>query len=658
MGKEASMKAKVGPIVLVLGILIILTVGYVTVARYMTSYSYYNTLSLSRVEFDDAGNRWIYTFKAPTGGMLEKMYFGKATPSKVESETGKEPDSTFSLGATFHQTCEWKIIKDVTKPKLYKYEVRTYNFPKYQKANPFFKPIEWCKENAPCRNVVAYGYRGGLSTECLCVGKYEVTPAVGTLSHTEVRTIIDLVAEGKGESYSGKIDTTKGSASVNLGPYVYVKYQGDLTAPVVGCDRSEITDSYVPIYYNNRWRLVSKSSYDLVKQRIDSLEQQIDIYVSKNGYDKDTLTVLVDRLNSAVDNLLSQDMKYCNGRDCSEFVSSSSISGAELKIEPEQLAHLPVLTAYVDADWIKVKVLAPKFEIVKTSSECFKSVENGNLLVTIRNTGDTGSYHIYALCPSVQSRAVDGTLDGGEEKTINLILSGTTTEEKHTEECKIILEYTGPDFKVKRIETTQEVCVERSISCTPGDKWCDGNKIMECSPEGNMETVKTCKETCTLDSEGNPICSEEKTECSKDEDCDDGDPLTKDVCVGILKKHCEHKDIGVICEWYEDGEKKTERLPADECCEKKGGIWVPPKEYSWWEKLLFGKEDVPGHCRIPHYPVQYILMIIAGAGIFIYGNYIWKKKGEMKRGRMLIFIGLAIAGIGSILLALAGGGFI
>ena len=50
-------------------------------------------------------------------------------------------------------------------------------------------------------------------------------------------------------------------------------------------------------------------------------------------------------------------------------------------------------------------------------------------------------------------------------------------------------------------------------------------------------------------------------------------------------------------------------------------------------------------------------MLIAGIGLAYYGNTIWRK-GERERGRLFLYLGLGISGIGGILLALAAGGFI
>ena len=179
--------------------------------------------------------------------------------------------------------------------------------------------------------------------------------------------------------------------------------------------------------------------------------------------------------------------------------------------------------------------------------------------------------------------------------------------------------------------------------------------IQECPFECCVNEVNYLDRPCP---EEKPVCcadhtcAKSKEECKDEkvkEDCTNGIDDDKDGLIDTDDSDC------MVCVIRETGEKVV--LPPEECCKENKGIWVPPKEVSWFEKYFLGKKGRPGYCRIPHYPTYYILMLIAGIGLAYYGNTIWRK-GERERGRLFLYLGLGISGLGGILLALAAGGFI
>jgi len=665
--KEASMKKGIyGPIVLVLGILIILTVGYVTLPRYMTTVTGTFPLNLVKVDLMSKtdffkGKTWLFTFQ-PAGGNINAKLVGTVSKRDVQNlyDGAEEIKNDFELDATYNQWCEWKIRKTSQTP-IYKFTLKEYDIPLSKRLNRWWA-ISYCEENVKnnCPNHVAWGWQGliALTSKCFCIDKIK-KGYIGEFYELQVPTTITVTVKSAGQPYTKKISTTgteKGfpyKTAEYVGPYTYVAFSGGSTvAPVDECVRPS-PSTYIPLNIENVWKLGDYEKYLDYKNAYNEFVRKIDEYsMGETKYNYDNMIHWMNEANRKADLLISSNLlsQYCGvGKKC-------SISGSSLKIIPSRLMQYPVITAYIDAEavnWVGLYIRTPEFKIVDADSECFRYTSEGKIKITIKNTGDEGgSGTIRLACPIAKMVSYPFYLDAGEEKTFTIRISGEKVDEKTIRECKVYV-----DSIQETKEYSLDICVEPAPpTCTPGARWCEGNKVMMCAEDGihHIELEDCGNGTCI-----NGKCESTDETCESDADCDDGDPLTKDICVkGVLKKgHCKHINIGILCEWYEDGEKKTEVLPADECCSRKGGIWVPPKEYSWWEKLLFGRKDIPGKCRIPHYDWYQILLVIAGIGLAYYGNSLWRK-GDKERGRVFLYLGIAAIFGGSIWLSLTLGGWI
>lgn len=599
--------------------------------RVLTQISGVSALSLSKVDLVSStpyfsGESWLFEFRPAGSGISQKAVGYTVTPEEAgDKYSGSEkPLYDFELNAVYNQKCRFRLKGESSKENIYKYELKERGIP----ALAYLYPLKYCRDNpnyAQCNNPVASG-RFAWSNKCYCVDKIQKNSVVGSFYQREIPTKIDITVSSQGQTATGQLDTTLGTGK-QIGNNVYVVYQGDLVASQDNCPYPDVS-VYTPIY-TTEWSLFSSSKYNSYQTSRSNFEDNLERWTADGEVNRDTLNTELGIVNSKVDSLLVSTLSY------GLWFEKTSVAGAYLEKDPTSFVQYPITTAYIKADWIGIYTSTPDFKIVSTGSECFRSTDVGTLDVKIRNDGESGSYNVYAVCGIVQSVREDGTLDKGQERTINLKLAGTTDKEIK-ESCTVYVESTAGTLTAK-----QEICLQPApASCKAGQKWCEENKILECGSDGLSQTiVQTCDGICVFDKENNPICSEKGQACKSDSDCDDKNPLTEDKCEGLIVKKCTHKEIGITCQYN----GKTERTTPESCCNLQGGTYSPPVSCKWYQLLCSEKE---GKCSIPKVLWWAILMIIIG----LFGAYLGKAqfmdKGKDKEGKIILFISIGLVVLG------------
>ncbi len=120
-------------------------------------------------------------------------------------------------------------------------------------------------------------------------------------------------------------------------------------------------------------------------------------------------------------------------------------------------------------------------------------IYKGSIAATIRNTGsERGTFNAFASCSSPFSSTgnIQGSLEPGQARTINLPISGNTLEgqAQTTSSCVVNVESVAGTTT-----TNANVCVKTIISCTRQGLFCDGNEVHQCNVAQNGEiTVESC----------------------------------------------------------------------------------------------------------------------------------------------------------------------
>ncbi|RUA02648.1 MAG: hypothetical protein DSY84_03615, partial [Candidatus Neomarinimicrobiota bacterium] len=211
---------------------------------------------------------------------------------------------------------------------------------------------------------------------------------------------------------------------------------------------------------------------------------------------------------------------------------------------------------------------APAIETVSAESVNLQEVEIVQVLCEA-STGDCSSYAIQDCCLA-DSECIDGnacTLDncGAGNLCHNNPVDDCCNE---SSECDDLAECTTDTCVFDNLEVNHGTCENEQLSdcCQPGDT--PAALIGACGPDPDGTAtcfVWQCSDQGQCDLLQNATC------CTKDVDCEDGDPCTTDVCTsGNTCKHIPKQEGGACCVVNADCSDADGKICTDPVCT--GGV--------------------------------------------------------------------------------------
>jgi len=422
-----------------------------------------STLSLTQANLQSSnqylnGKVWLLTFR--TGG-LSQRYYGTFSPSDVQGATSDSSTTTkdFSLEVVQNsQSCNYDIQGTTSNKPIYEVQRVIWTCAT--------SPSEsWAKEKSGYSNILYYGKYFGLS--CFAIGYNSQSP-VGNLNSPTVETEYEISINAGGETGSKTINTI-GSGQGQIGNFAYAIWQGNLVSGSSCPDKSP----YIPIYVNGVWRIGDKSYYDTYRSLIAS-----------------SPTNTPSSQDIWMQNVQESIVRAKQIRSFGAINSQTSMSSAVTKINLDNPIQFPVTTLYIKADTIGIYTPTPEGKIVSSTSECFKTGENGGISVGIENTGDEyGTWNLYATCqdPFTSTQSIQVSLSAKQSTTRIIPLSASSSQETR-KTCTIYLE------SPQGVKTASVgVCVKPQITCESNKKFCDvsgtSEVIKQCSSDGATSSI-------------------------------------------------------------------------------------------------------------------------------------------------------------------------
>ena len=497
-----------------------------------------NTLSISNVNlqsyFDKLdGKAWLITFSQ---GQLGQHFFGEFSPDAVESKTSGDLKTTknFKIAVDYQDTtCNYVIGagSSIIQSPIYDIDFKEWTCDTSW-AIPQTPTEQKAKEKSGLSNILYYGKYGGLSkgSTCFAIGYNTQSIVKSFPAEGDVGGKYNVYIEVPGEpSASVTIDTLAGSGQGSLGNYAYVVYNGNL-ATGKKCASIFNPIDYKASYVNGQWRIISNNAYLNYKSKLN-----------EGLSEGSTRSLIYSREYNAITTWANQLKSQSQTALISQSVSGSLLnkyylSNAKLVINTQTPLELPVTSIYIKASTIGIYTPVPDFSITDASSSCFKTGENGIILVNVKNNGEKGGYNIYAKCQNQFSSTWNsqGSLNKGDSATISIPISATT-DKKITDTCIINLEQVG-----KTITKNVNVCVNPQITCTATSPFCsfDGVKevVKECINEGASSKITDICETgeyCDLGTckTKSGVCKKEGESAVKESECCKGLVLENGKCV-------------------------------------------------------------------------------------------------------------------------------
>lgn len=503
------------------------------------------TLSLSQASFTNnlpglsCSKGWIMTV---TQGGLGQQAYGVISAEDVGASSGTTPKYDLNINMMWdHLAWEYPILVDYNTEPVYTYTAVPFAY----SYNPL--ALGCLKENADsaCGEYEVYGqWNNGL--ECFCVRKDSVTSDMGYLDNCNIHSISTVNVEAKGVSSSAVIDT-KGQISSLVGNYVYVVWNGNLLKQ--NCPSQA---PYRPLY-NNGWKIGSDALYDQYRNANSILESELDYPYTV--WDKTSLESKINDNNDKAYNFRSQLQQF------GSIQNSFDTDEAYVELGLTSDAQVPVYTFYVCADLLEIYLPEPNPRILESKGATFKTGEKGNLYVKWKNIGDNGNMEVSAVCDSPMNvlDTAKTVYTAADDEGFEYIQVGTNINSHVDANCEIYVKGAGTN---NQVSATVQVSADPQQVCTPNEKICDNNDIVQCNSAGSGQSViEECgARTCTY-KDGVPVCIN-TGDCSSDVDCDDDDECTEDSCVTNIWG-------AMVC--------SNEQLDTPEC----GGEVCPPIMVAW-----------------------------------------------------------------------------
>lgn len=421
-----------------------------------------STLSLSQANLQSSnpflsGKVWLLTFSA---GGLGQSYFGKFSPSDVQSATSDQSTTTndFTINVEYADQI-WNYPIQQTSLNKPIYDIQ------YQKWTCILPTSEsGAKSKTGFSSILWYGTDG---LTCWAVG-YNLQSPVGNIQNPTLSSSYTITITTPSGSASKTLNINSGSSQGAVGNYAYASWLGNLGSGLTHPSQS----AYKTAYVNGVWRVISSSSYN-------NYVSQINAVPPSSGSYRDAW---VTQLQNAVINAKQS-------KTFGAINSASSLSSAIIKITSTTPVQFPVTTLYIKASEIGIYTPTPDFRIESTNSQCFRTGEQGIITVTIKNYGESGTGNVYAQCqsPFQVTQNVQLSLTNGESRTILLPLSASASQ-KTTGSCTVYVESPGGTKSA-----TANTCVDPQITCEANSKFCGvsgtNEVIKQCSSDGATSSI-------------------------------------------------------------------------------------------------------------------------------------------------------------------------
>ena len=507
-------------LVIIIGfvLLIALAVKYIPTQESFVGFS---LLSLGQVNLVSSsqylsGQQWVLTFNGNGLGQYAQGYIDNAN-IKSGTSTAKQD---FKLNMEYDQFCKYSLQQSTAK-KVYLVG---------QKQKWIAITCEQSKAIELCGADSFYG-REDIFSQCTCYPRNYVTRTMGYAEYQGVKSNIKVTMDVQGKETSVGQFSSEGQGYGPVGSNAYVVFQGGLDSGRA-CPILELPTEIMPTYVNsqNQWQLKDRNLYT------DWVNNAIDLQLGSQ-FDESVIDAKVIIHNQKANNFLVSSKTF------GTINSPSALSGAWIDKSVSSPVSYPVITAYIKATYLEIYTPVPIITIVSKSSECFETGFTGYVKLDIKNTGESGGYQAWVECPTVTGIREEGSISSGQTKTLNIELSGSTSQTQMTETCKLKVSSIGGV-----VESTVNVCVKSpDPACTiPGETRCQNNKVITCT-NGDWVTTKDCGTGKCIIKDGKAICE------GGIQTCGDG------FCTGTeTLENCPTDCKETKCAWYQTSVTTTE----------------------------------------------------------------------------------------------------
>lgn len=510
MGKKRKKNIIIVSVILIIALAGI--IAFSSDAFFASTYSP-STLALSKVslksDYSNLNYEDAFLITFTLGQTESQSYSGSFSSSEINQKTDNEVGNGFSIEVDFEdQKCEYNIETINTNyGENYVYE----NLEEYtwNCGLSFSVPdVSTARAESGFGAIIIRGNRAsGLRRECFVVGtdNYHL---IGSLESPIINQKYDVTLS-TADGTDTKSLSTIGRGAIEFGDYAYATYQGG-SATAFTCQSESIDeDNYIPIYYNGKWIITSKNTYNIYDGYFGDY---VDV-----GSKEDEVSEFIDRVN-----IWSSRVLAGSSLD-GEIENKYSQSSGKLITTLESPVFLPITSLYIKASTLDILTKVPSFEFGNVYSSEFQYGDSGYVSAEVRNVGnEKGSATLYLDCSGNVFESNDNeivSLDAGDSDTYYLKLTGMSTQDE-SEYCDVYLNYLGTTIS-KPVKVSGTVIQQ----CTPNE--------ISCGVEEGKEVVKKC----------NSVGSSSPTiqYCSSDQECSGGkcvDEGDGDVPTPTLEK-CE-----------------------------------------------------------------------------------------------------------------------
>ncbi len=453
-------------------------------------------LSLDEVDLKSSyskldGKVWVYTF---TQGGLGQYATGDVSSEEAsDMYDGEEsPEEDFEMRITYDkQQCEYPIKLDSVGNHWFDgqiYDVKLEEYGRVLKCD--VSQDKWEEECGSSWTPLLFYSDSGFTTGCNVICGKQRTGAIGRIENPTVSADFTVNVQADGDSYSKSFDT-QGQTKGEVGSHAYVIWNGNYNTGKQCQDK----DPYIPIYRSGSWYLASSREYE---QYVDAMNTLISSTTSDNDAEWK-----MDAVNSASSKALS---KISLG---SISNSGSQTAGQWVLDVKDQDIVKPVITAYIEANWIGITTPIGKPDIKSASASNFKSGSNGQVKIVVKNVGDDmGTFNMYGECEDNDAEIYENkevSVGAGREKTVYLPITGdVSSDTKFT--CTVYAQ--GTQYEDDK--SFSFTITSAGTECNPRDKTCmQTGDIHQCTDEGywNTNPVEECGNGCEYDEYGQPFCT-------------------------------------------------------------------------------------------------------------------------------------------------------
>jgi hypothetical protein len=402
-----------------------------------------------------------------------------------------------------------------------------------------------------------YTWRNGIVwDDLICYKPTKQLGLIGKTTDEEITFETNFVAYPEGKNtetatLSNK-DTGAGKVTV-LGDNTVIEWQGSLSSG----KSCPISNNFMVAHSNSfpgGWQLIDENNYNLYEffakvQFEDALLDYVNGYKTKQQTEDswNNLAIFAVKEFKIPNNIVYKNPNYVGG---------------SIEIELEYLIFYPQFRFIIDADYLEVNIQTADPDIIGVQISDFEEGQPNPepLKVTVKNQANNGG-DIYTRVIDCYGGFKDGSpqthgFGPGETKilTFPMYCGSTAPEPTFSGGCTVEAKNFILPGGTQIIDTYPfTVSCQSAKDCIPGNKWCEGDKIVECDSTGTgWYTIEICvpPEECKYIAE-EPVCKDPNApECKTNEDCPNGYECIIDPIFGNYCKKMEFAFSFAGYEWY------------------------------------------------------------------------------------------------------------